>query len=182
MPTYVQGLPHDYLSQKQRLDRVNESATKVSEIAQNRLNKSEGELIVRDLQPEEDLGLTPNEFTFSVTSANATTFEEILNTEVDDNKFIVIYALSFLDADPVGTTVRFNSGATQLQEIEFENALNQEVPSVFLNSPVVYDENKTLDVELYHDVSSDTDTKIVLHGLVAEAEGENISPGEATGE
>lgn len=176
MPTNVYGLPQGILSEAERKDILETSAGKILKNGQDLMNKSKADLVVRDLQPEEDLGQTDNIWDFTVNSA--TQFDEVLSKEVDDGKFIVISAIEVLDANPDTSFVRFSSGATTIQEVGLESAYSQDNPVIYMKSPVIFDENSTLKVDLY---SESTGTKnIVLHGYVAETEGDNISPGDAS--
>lgn len=178
MPTQVYGIPESVLTESERLDRLQASANKALSDAVDLLNKSESELVVRDIQPKEDLGLDNERWIMDSGDLTADQYSTVIDKEVDDGKFIVITAIEVLDADPDTTFIQFSSGATTIQQLGLEQAYAQDNPVLYMNSPVVYDEHSTIKVAIYTEDDT-SDKNIVLKGYTAETEGENISPGEA---
>lgn len=176
MPTMVHGLTQGVLSESERKEILSTSAGKVLKNATKSLNKSKSELVVRDIQPAEDLGQSNAHWDLNVSASDQ--FDEVINKELDDGKFLVISAVEVADANPDTSFIQFSSGATTIQEVGLEPSYVQDQPVTYLKSPVVYDENDTIKISLYSE--STGDKNIILHGFIAETEGEVISPGDAS--
>lgn len=176
MPTKVESTPKNQLSQS-RIETIRESARQSAlEVQMQNLNiQSESSMVVRDLLPAEDLGQGDNAFTFNVGSSGQ--FDEVVNNELDDGKTLTIHAITLLDANPDVNAIQFATGASDIQEISVDKALVQDEPTLFLESPVKYEENQTVRIAFY--AESTGDKNVVFEGQVAEKEGENINPSDA---
>lgn len=175
MPTKIVATPSDELPIEKRQSIASAAQSDALQTTSNALSQSEDELVLRDLQPEEDLGQSNNRHVYTVN--NADQFDEVINHELDDGKTVSIHALAFNDADPDVTAIQFAGGANTINEVTTEDAFTQEQPVLYLESPVKYEENSTISISFY--AESTGDKNVVLKGQVAEKEGENVSPSDA---
>jgi len=176
MPTNVVTVPNDELTTERKASLAQAANDKALEVTANTLNKDRGDLVVRDINVSTDLNQTNNEYVLNISSAN--TFSQAFNITVDNGKTITIYAVDLLDANPDVRAIQFSDGASTRNEIQVEDALSSDQPTVFLESPIVYEEQDTFDLALYAATSGDK--KVVLRGFVAEDRGENVDPGSGT--
>ena len=125
--------------------------------------------VIRDLLPT-DLGLSSD--VWSHTYSAATTDENIVSKTLDDDRFVVIYAVANASASPLTTKLTFYRGSIPIKIYGLEDMYIEDVPKKFLDEPLVWSEGEKIVIKGY--ASATGDDKIIFKGYIAEPKGETI--------
>jgi hypothetical protein len=131
--------------------------------------------VVRDIQPDVDLGFSSANWSESVT---ANTWNTIYNAQVPAKKLFAFYGVENIASSPLSTAVIFKVGAggakvKDIEEIEPMYAKAYKKEAIFTN-PILYENNQYMVIQVFAK-GTGTDNLILL-GLVCEPKGETISP------
>jgi len=129
------------------------------------------ELIVRSILPKTDLGLTNEVWEATISSANA--WNPWISNQLEDQRFVVIYGLANLTADPVTTAIKFSTGASKtkiIDVVQYEDLYtNKERVDGYFNRFIVYKHKQYLNADLYARATGTE--RLVLKGFVVEPAG-----------
>ena len=129
------------------------------------------ELVVRDILPSTDLGLTNEVWEASITAAND--WNNWIDVTLEDFRTVAIVGIVVLSPDPITTAIRFGIGAGPtkvIDVIQYESILNtQEAVVGYLDKPIVYRPESYMNVDLYG--KSTGTEQIVLKGVTIEPSG-----------
>ena len=144
-------------------------------IASTRLAIPAADLHIRPILPKEDLGLTNNEWIFSLATANA--WNTAISAKLlDRDCFLGIYGVSILSATPLSSAVKFSRGvAAGIVECwEYEDMQVQDEPTAVTPEPIIYpgDTRITLDIWCRGTTGSE---RLTLLGAVAEPRGKHVA-------
>ena len=148
---------------------------KLLEVAMRETGKKREELVIRDILPKTDLGLTNEVWVASISTANS--WNTWITKELPKNKFIAFYGVAVLSASPITTGVAFKigaTGATTKDIMMYEEIFAEEKPVGYTEEPIIYKGGDYVYIQLY---GKSTGTEyIVLKGMICEPVGETISP------
>jgi len=131
--------------------------------------------IVRDIQPDLDLGFPTASWSESLT---ANTWNTIYNAQVPAKKLFVFYGVENTATSPLSTAIAFKVGVggakvKDIEEIEPMYAQAYKKEAIFTN-PILYENNQYMVIQVY---AKETGTdNLILKGYVVEPKGETISP------
>jgi len=150
------------------------AASKLLEIAAAQTGMPREALVVREVQPKTDLGLTNEEW--KVTYAAAYTEEKHVDVTLPKNKFLVFYGADNVSALPKTLYAKFATPAKTVDIWRFDKIYAySENPVGFAEIPVIYVGGKTMQIYFYGNATGDDLPR--LKGLVVEPLGELIQPG-----
>lgn len=141
------------------------------DIASRELGMSKDDLVVRDADPDEDFGLSTSQWILTSTTANA--YNTLVNTTVNDNRFIGIYGVGRKSGDEF-TLVKFESGAKTLDIWDSSVTDLTDTKIKVARSPVIYRQNMPCKISVYATASA-TIEPIIL-AKVCEPKGKVVSP------
>jgi len=131
--------------------------------------KGYADVIVRDILPEDDLGLSGTDNAWKLTLSSTGMNEGVISKTLSDDTAIVFYGVRNLDNNDV-TQVRFRLGEAKVKAVfQIEKALTEEDATVYFEEPVIFKPNEVLNVDIEAPTSGDK--KLVLLGFVAEPKG-----------
>ena len=160
------------IEEKERTLRAVED--KLLEVAVRETGKRPEEIVIRDVLPATDLGLSAEKWEVSYSAAGWTTW---INKELDDDQFLVIYGVACADtATPYTTALRFKvgtTGATTKDVVQIEDAFAEENRVKYLRKPLIYKGGDTVYIEAYG-TEAGTD-RLILKALIAEPKGKTVS-------
>jgi len=145
---------------------------KLLAMATRELGVPADQIVVRDADPQTDLGLSTKAWTVTPASANA--YNTYIDKTIDDNKFVAIYGVAAVNASDV-TLIKFSSGAKVLDiwDISHVQALQNKVR--IAKSPIVVRQNTPIKIEIY--ATSTGAVTLPLFAKVAEVKGKTVEPG-----
>jgi hypothetical protein len=130
--------------------------------------------IVRDILQKTDLSFTNEEWSESLTTANA--FNTIVDFKLPEKKIIVFYGVRNIGTSPKTTAIKFALGANgaKTKDIVFIEGLekNKEKEVIF-STPILYEDGQYMYIQQYAKATG-TDNLVYL-GFVCEPKGEIIS-------
>ncbi len=138
---------------------------RLKEMAMKQLNLSESELVVRSLRPE-DVGLSASAFSFPITKVNA--WNNIISTNVADNRFIAIVGLTY--TGNVITQVRVVAAGATKEIWNVQAIPAMETPRFVDLTPTAIQQNQRLDIDVYATGTSAGES-LVIEGIVVERKG-----------
>jgi len=142
--------------------------------ASRRLARPKEQLVIRDILPKTDLGLTNEEWVTPSLTANAWT--KYFDIKLPDTRFICFYGAANNAADPIVTAVMLKmgpAGATTRGSMELEEIYADEVPVGILDEAVLYRGGDHIYVDCWAKKAGTE--PLVLKGMVAEPYGEVVS-------
>lgn len=130
------------------------------------------QLVVRNILPSTDLGLTNEVWSFSLTTAND--WNNIVTKQLDDQQFLVIFGVAVLSADPITTALRFKvgsgTGTKTLDVVDLEELYaSDERPEGILKRPILYKEKQYVNIDVYAKATGTEN--LVFKGFVIEPAG-----------
>jgi len=141
------------------------------DLASRELGVPREQLVVRDVDPSEDFGLTNSVWSVDLTTANA--YNTAVDTTVSDNRFIAIYGIN--RATDNFTLVKFSSGAKVLDIWNVEPVYGLENPIKVAKAPILLRQNTPIKIELY--ATSTGTARPIFFAKVAEVKGRTVEPG-----
>jgi len=126
------------------------------------------ELVVRPLRPR-DLGLTTDEWTFSVATGENT----VINTSLDDKTLVVIYGIYNLSTTPQVTELIFGTTAKTVEDVYIEDMYMYDNKEVILEEPVVFQPGSSPLIKAVAK-GANTAEKLGFKGFVVEPSGRRI--------
>lgn len=133
--------------------------------------KGYADVVVRDILPTDDLGVSANN-EWKLTLAAAGMNEGVISKTLSDDTAVVFYGVRNLDNDDV-TQVRFRLGEAKIKELfQIEKALTEDDATVYFEDPVLYKPNEVINIDVEAPTSGDK--KIVLLGFIAEPKGKKV--------
>lgn len=145
--------------------------TKLFDVASRLTGLGREELVVRSILPSTDLGLA-NE-TWEATISTANNWNSWISNQLEDQRFVVIYGLANLTADPVTTAIRFSTGANKtkiLDVIEYEELYShRERVDGYFNRYIIYKHKQYVNADLYARATGTE--RLVLKGYTIEPAG-----------
>jgi len=133
--------------------------------------KGYADVVVRDVLPTDDLGVsTNNEWKLTLSSAGMN--EGVISKTLSDDTAIVFYGVRNLDNNDV-TQIRFRLGEAKVKAVfQIEKALTEEDATVYFEEPVIFKPNEVLNVDVEAPTSGDK--KLVLLGFISEPKGKTM--------
>lgn len=136
--------------------------------------KSREDALVRDILPKTDLNFSNEDFTVTLSTANA--WNTIVDYRLPDKKALAIYGVRLTSSTPKTAGIKFalGAGGAKTKEIvQIEQALTTEEKEVIFEKPILYEDSQYMYIQYYaKDTGSD---RVVLLGAVVEPQGEVIS-------
>lgn len=145
--------------------------------------ESPEQVTVRDLRANDDLGLSQGTETNEWVPAAGTAGTDLtfINSALGANKFLVVYGCAVVSAQvrPYVTAIRFKTGAaganTKL-EVDLQRGYAYEIPSWYLDDPVVYGPSETVFIQLEVAVTwAVGDLTLALAGYIFEPSGQTVA-------
>jgi hypothetical protein len=170
MPISIAKSPEEIKAMKQAIINYLKDLAVKKGIVANR-----EDAVVRDIQPDIDLGFPTASWSESLT---ANTWNTICSMQVPAKKLFAFYGVRDVSPVPAATTVAFKVGVggakvKDIEEIEPINAQNYKFEVIFTN-PILYENNQYMTIQVY---ARATDTSnLIIEGFVVEPKGETISP------
>lgn len=156
-------------------NRFNALADGLALRASNFLQRPLPDIVVRDILPSTDLGLS-NEIWITGTLTANTFVSYISNALGAATKVVGFIGFANLSSNPQIAAIKFLSGSAQtIQEVQTEQTYA--FPNngwSLIQPPVIYQPNETVSVQVYS--STTTAEHLVLLGLTAEQTGIVVSP------
>lgn len=146
---------------------------KLMEVATRETGKRPEEIVIRDVLPSTDLGLSAEKWEITYSAAGWATW---INQELDDDQFLIIYGVANASSTPYTTALRFkvgSTGATTKDVIEIEDVYAEENKVKYLRKPLIYKGGDTVYIEAYGSAAG-TDN-LILKALIAEPKGKTVS-------
>jgi len=130
------------------------------------------QLVIRNLLPKTDLGLT-NEY-WETPSLTANDWTNYFTKQLAEQQFVVFYGVANLAPDPKATALRFKvgseAGTKTLDVVQLEELYTNTVRTDgFFKRPIIYKERQYSNVDVYSKATG-TDP-LMLRGFVAEPAG-----------
>jgi len=145
--------------------------SKLFDVATRLTGLGRDELVVRSILPATDLGLSNETWEASISTAN--NWNPWISNQLEDQRFIVIYGLANLSADPITTAIRFSTGANKtktIDVIQYEDLYtNKERVDGYFNRYIIYKHKQYLNADLYARATGTE--RLVLKGLTVEPAG-----------
>ena len=134
-------------------------------------SKGYADVVVRDILPTDDLGVSSNN-EWKLTLAAAGLNSAVISKTLGDDTAIVFYGVRNLDNNDV-TQVRFRLGEAKIKAVfQIEKALTEDDATVYFEEPVIFKPNEVLNVDIEAPTSGDK--KLVLLGFIAEPKGKTM--------
>lgn len=166
------------LADRQKSAIIDQLETRVRALFARRFSIAEGEVSVRQAEPDVDLGFADTQQISGALVADAET--DYVNVDITNTqKVIAFYAINNLSANPSINRVRFKTGASPGSGIKastyLEGLFAATEPKGWLEEPVVYvGERMLIRVEAFQTVNAPGE-RLVLEGLVAEKFGNVVT-------
>ena len=130
------------------------------------------QLVVRNILPSTDLGLT-NEY-WETPSLTANDWTNYFTKQLDEQQFVVFYGVANLSPDPKVTALRFKvgsgAGTKTLDVVQLEELYtNTDRTDGFFKRPIIYKERQYSNVDVYAKVTGTE--PLMLRGFVIEPAG-----------
>jgi len=132
------------------------------------------QVVVRDLLPKTDMGLTTEVWITPTLAANAWT--KYFDKELPNRRFVAFYGVANNAADPIATGVYLKlgpTGATARAVWEIEELYADEIPVGVTDEIILYRGGEHIFVEVYAKAAGTE--PLVLLGMVGEPYGELVS-------
>jgi len=142
--------------------------------ASGKLNLSRDQLVVRDILPKTDLGLTNEEWVTPSLTADA--YTKYFDIKLPDNRFICFFGAGNNAADPIVTLVVLKmgpAGGTTKGTMEIEEMYAEDVPICLTDEAILYRGGDHIYVDVWAKASGTE--PLVLKGMVCEPYGQIIS-------
>jgi len=133
-------------------------------MAEQQLGLSRDQLTVRSLRPN-DLGLGS---VWSINLANANAWNQVINTNVADNRFICLKSVSYNGT--AAESIRVTAGSSVVLETNIEQIPGITTTHTASIREVVVEQNMPIVVDVYASAVSATDN-LILSGTVVEKKG-----------
>jgi len=142
--------------------------------ASARLAIAPEKIVVRDILPKTDMGLTNEVWVTPSLTANAWT--KYFDIALPNNKFVTFYGAANNAADPIATAIylkRGPTGATARGLMELEELYADEIPVGITDEAILYRGQDHSYIEVYAKAAGTE--PLVLLGMVAEPYGATVS-------
>ena len=140
------------------------------------LKLSQTSLVVRDIQPANDLDFSTEDW-FEVTGATANAYENMTTGTMADQRYVAVYGVKD-DGIPSCTLLRFNisSGNRTIWNLQGLQSINDQDERIGISpAPIIITPNAPYTISRYVRMVS-SPSHIVLKGVVVEPRGRVISP------
>ena len=149
----------------QVIDRVMSVATRMTGLTPD-------QLVIRNILPKTDLGLT-NEY-WETPTLTANDWTNYFTRQLNNQQFMVFYAVADLSPDPKATALRFKvgsgGGTKTLDVVHLEELFaNSERADGYLKRPIIYKETQYMNVDVYSKAA--VSEPLILRGFVVEPAG-----------
>jgi len=165
-------IPKQELTVEEIMEIETATVEKLLEIAAKQTGIAKEELVVREIMPKTDLGLTNEEWKISYTAAY--TEERKVNITLPKNKFIAFFGATNLSAVPKTLYVGFATPAKRVDNWHFSKIYSYNNPVGYAKEPVIFVGGKTMHLWFYGNATGDDLPE--LKGIVVEPLGELVSP------
>ena len=130
------------------------------------------QLVVRNILPKTDLGLT-NEY-WETPTLTPNDWTNYFTKQLENQKFVVFYGVADLSPDPKVTALKFKvgsgDGTKTLDVVHLEELFtNSERTDGYLKRPIIYKEQQYVNVDVYSKAA--VSEPLVLRGFVVEPAG-----------
>ena len=144
----------------------------VMSIATRMTGLTPDQLVIRNILPKTDLGLT-NEYSETPT-LTANDWTNYFTRQLNNQQFMVFYAVADLSPDPKATALRFKvgsgGGTKTLDVVHLEELFaNSERADGYLKRPIIYKETQYVNVDVYSKAA--VSEPLILRGFVVEPAG-----------
>lgn len=141
-------------------------------VAMKMTGLTKDQLVVRNLLPKTDLGLT-NEY-WETPSLTANDWTNYFTKQLDQQQFVVFYGVANLSPSPKATALRFKvgrgEGTKTLDVIQLEELYTNTVRSDgFFKRPIIYKERQYVNVDVYSKAAGTE--PLMLRGFAVEPAG-----------
>lgn len=132
------------------------------------------QIVIRDILPETDLGLSNEVWLTAALTAND--YAGYIDQQLPTTKMLAIFSLVDITPNPIVTGARFQSGSARtLAEVQFEAAYGfSQSPEALIRPTLIWAPNETVNIDLY--ATAVTVQTVILNGFIAEAAGIQVSP------
>lgn len=176
-PLYLSGA--EYATYRQIRDN---GADLVAQLASAALTLPYERIVVRDISPNQDLGIQPvpasdfEQWLIDSTLMTANQYNTIINQQLPQTKLLVVFGVLDFTAVPAITNVRFRSGQAALwAQVNIEKAYSVfNTPLAIVRPTMVWNPNDTVRVDVWSIAAQDEN--FLLDGFIAEAVGQTVSP------
>ncbi len=138
---------------------------KLKAMASKQLRIPESELVVRSLRPE-DLGSSSSAFSFPIATANA--WNNIISTNVSDNRFIAITGVVYTGS--IITQLRIVAAGSTKEIWNVQAIPSMETPRYVDLTPTAIQQNQMLAIDVYA-TNTSAGESLVFEGIVVERKG-----------
>lgn len=140
---------------------------------QQKQNTSDADTVVRPLAPQDfTTASTQKSWSFTNVTNTGNTANAIVNISVPDDKYLIIYGVSIVNASVIDQIDITRSGSTaRFWNVEW-SANQDAINAIYFDNPVVIESNQNLTVNLY--ASATGTLTCVFFGTVVEERGLNI--------
>lgn len=147
----------------------------IQEAVSQKVVTKEDDLVIRDIMPNTDLGLT-NEYWAEVLATPNAWNAAIINVTLPKDKIIAFYGVKNKAAVMLSSMVRFNLAQAKVKDIwEVEDIQTELNAEALAETPVLYNNSEVIRIDMYCMGLAGTD-ELMLIGKVAEPKGKLISP------
>lgn len=155
-----------------------EAANLLAARASNVLQRPIEEIVIRDILPSTDFGLTNEEWITGALVANA--YTAYINQQLNQSQLAAVYSMIDQSAAPTVLGARFQSGTAQIWAlVETERGYGfADSVEVLIRPTLIWDPNETVHIDLY--ANGTATQRVIFGGFMAEAIGVTVAPPDYT--
>jgi len=154
----------------------------VAQLASAALTLPYSRIVVRDIAPNQDLGIQPvpasdfEQWLIDSTLMTANGYRTIITQQLPQTKLLVVVGVLDFTSTPSITNVRFYSGnAAMWAQYNIEKSYSVfDTPLTIVRPTLVWNPNDTVRVDVWSTVAQDEN--FLLDGFIAEAVGQTVAP------